>query len=273
MTPTRPSTRRTLLCGIATSAAISVSGCFNRSETGSEVGWDNPTFEDISVDGTELVLEFDDDASVDQVNVIDPNGELYTELSVPAGVSRETVEIGTSYQPGEYEVVALVESNEQDIQTVNIEPDIQITDLRLGRNHPDEMFEGASDNEIRSEAILTLENTGTGPDAATRLSFEGDIPRETPSDYDESGIQDIEDDVSRYADAVDLPPGEEIFLYSRRRPFSSASERVSCTHSTEEGVFDVAVNTTNRDEPITETFSVSYTGENLVECDIEVEVI
>ncbi|AXR76141.1 hypothetical protein AArc1_4024 (plasmid) [Natrarchaeobaculum sulfurireducens] len=279
MTQHNHTTRRTVLSGIVTGAAVAVSGCLSGSENGgSENGADSldddEIFEDLFVEGTELVLEFTEDSSVDQVNVIDPNGEAFAEQSIAAGVDRETIEIGTEYEPGEYDVVALENGDEQTTQSVTVEPDVRITDLRLGRNHPDEMFEGASDREIRSEAILTLENHGTGPEAAIRLAFDGEIPRQTPDEdeYEESGIYDMESDFSGHADAVVIPAGEEVTLYSQRRPFSSASERVDCTPETEYGQFEVTIETEVSDEVTAETYEVSYTGENLVECDIEIEV-
>ncbi|OVE82997.1 hypothetical protein B2G88_18080 [Natronolimnobius baerhuensis] len=226
------------------------------------------------LEDTDLVLEFTNESSIDQINVIDPNGELFDELSIVSGVSRDSIAIGTDYDPGVYEIIALEDGDEQSTQSVTIESDIRITDLRLGRNHPDEMFEGASDREVRTETIITLKNQGSGPDAATHLAFSGDVPRQTPSrdEYDESGIYDEESDLGSYADTIDLPPGERVTIYSQRRPFSAASERVSCTPETEHGVFEVAVETAMLDDAVSEDYEVTYTGEDLVECDIEIEV-
>ncbi len=267
--------RRTVLSGIVTGAVVAVSGCLSGGENDDpESETTNPggdgVFTNIFVDGTELVLEFTDEASIDQVNVIDPDGELFTERSISTGVGRETIEIGTGYQPGEYTVIALENDTEQTTQSILIEPDVQITDLRLGRNHPDEMFEGASERQIRTEAIVTLKNSGTGPDEAIALSFAGDIPGPTSDLLDESGIYDTESDIRRHSDAVLLPPKEEVVIYSYSSPFTSASENVSCSPETEYGEFEVIVETTLQDEPLSTTYKVLYTGENLLECDIEI---
>jgi len=265
-------TRRTVLSGIVSGAVVAVSGCLGDSESDDpDSVEDDDTFEDVFVEGTDLVLEFTEDASVDHVNVVDPGGELYAERTIPTGVDRETIEIGTSYAPGEYEIVALEDDEEQSTQTITIEPDVHITDLRLGRNHPDEMFEGASDREIRTEAILTVENKGTGPDSATRLSFDGDVPRQSPEEYDESGIVNTEDRSVLYADEVDLSPNEETILYSRLQPFSSAADETSCSTDGETGEFGVSLDTLVQSESATATYQVQYTGEDLVECDIEIE--
>ncbi|ELY96223.1 hypothetical protein C483_00315 [Natrialba hulunbeirensis JCM 10989] len=260
-----------------TGAAVAVSGCLSGSENGgSENGVpdldDDELFEDIFVEGTELVLEFTENSSVEQVNVIDPNGESFAERSIAAGVDRETIEIGTEYEPGDYDVVALEGGDEQTTQSVTIKPDVRITDLRLARNHPDEMFEGASDIDIRTETIISVENLGTGPDEAVRLTFSGDAPRPTPDEYDGSGIYDEESSIRREADSIELPPGEGIILYSQLMPFSASGENASCSPETEEGAFRVILETVVQENSPSKEYGVSFTGEELNDCTIEIEV-
>ncbi|WP_276253136.1 hypothetical protein [Halomontanus rarus] len=256
-------TRRTVIGGIATGLITAVSGC-----TGSSDG----VFEDVFVEETALVLEFTSESPVEKVNVIRPDGELFAERELPAGSSRETIEIGTDYQPGEYEILGLEDGEERARESIVIEPDVQITDLRLGRNHPEAMYEDASDRVAQREAIVTLENTGTGPDAATRLEFSGDVPRPTPDDYKESGIHDTDSDIRRHADTITLTPGSEIVIYSRSMPFSSAGDEISCSPESTEGEFETIVETSVQDEDTVATFNVTYTGEDLLECEIELEV-
>ncbi|WIV68794.1 hypothetical protein [Natrialbaceae archaeon AArc-T1-2] len=264
--------RRTVLCGIATGAAAAVSGCLNSSDNGETDSGDDGVFTTLDVEGTDLVIELTEEASIDQVNVIDPDGELFAERWIAAGVDRETVELGTDYQPGEYEIVALEDDTEQTTQSITLEPDVQITDLRLARNHPDDMFEDASDIDIRTETILTLENTGTGPDAAVGLYFSGDIPRPTPDEYEESGIYDTDSDIRRDADSVALPPGEGVTIYSQLMPFSESGGNVSCSPDTTEGDLRVVLETAVQESFSPRDYAVTYTGEDLAECEIEVEV-
>lgn len=272
-----PIPRRTVLSGIVAGAAVAVSGCFSSSDSGSENGENDfdgdDVFTDIFLEDTDLVLEFTNESSIDQINVIDPMVSCSTNCRLYPVLVVIRLRLGLT-TIGVYEIIALEDGDEQSTQSVTIESDIRITDLRLGRNHPDEMFEGASDREVRTETIITLKNQGSGPDAATHLAFSGDVPRQTPSrdEYDESGIYDEESDLGSYADTIDLPPGERVTIYSQRRPFSAASERVSCTPETEHGVFEVAVETAMLDDAVSEDYEVTYTGEDLVECDIEIEV-
>ena len=268
-------TRRSVLGGIATGATVAVSGCTSGSETGhsdidEDRSDDDDVFDDVFVEGTELVLEFTDESSVDRVNVIDPAGELFAERTIPTGVQRETIEIGTSYSPGEYEIVALEDEEEQAMRSLTIEPDVRITDLRLGRNHPEEMFEGAGEIDIETETIIGVKNTGTGPDEIVSLSFSGDVPRPTSSDFDESGIYDTESDIRRHADGVEILPGDEAVIYSQLMPFSAAGENIACTPSGQQGEFEVILESSLHGNTISSTYAVTYTGENLIECEIEV---
>ncbi|WP_276256807.1 hypothetical protein [Halomontanus rarus] len=224
------------------------------------------------VEETALVLEFTSESPVEQVNVIRPDGELFAEREIPAGSTRETVEIGTDYQPGEYDILGLEDGDERARESIVIEPDVQITDLRLGRNHPEAMYEGASDREAQREAIVTIENTGTGSDEVTRLEFSGDVPRPTPDDYEKSGIYDTESDIGRYADAVTLPPDSEVVIYSQSMPFSPAGDHVSCSPETTAGEFETIIETSVQGKATVATYNVTYTGEDLLECEIELEV-
>lgn len=269
--------RRTVLGSIVTGAAVAVSGCMSgssetkQSEADETKDGDSGIFDAVFVEGMDLVLELTEESSIDHVNVIAPDGELFAERTIPTGVRRETIQIGTSYTPGDYEIIALEDEEEQATQSLTIEPDVNITDLRLARNHPEEMFEGASDIDIRTETIIRLENTGTGPDEIVGLSFSGDIPRPTPSNFSESGIYDTESDLNRHADSVELPPGGEILIFSQLMPFSASGDNVSCSPNTVEGEFEVTLESAVREDPTSASYMISYTGKDLNECEIEVE--
>ena len=270
-------TRRIVLSGIATGVFGAASGCLSGTSETDRSKSDEPEaegsgiFDAVFVEGMDLVLEFTEESSVDHVNVIDPNGELFAERTIPTGVRRETIEIGTSYSPGDYEIVALEDEEEQATRSLTIEPDVQIADLRLARNHPDEMFEDASDIDIRTETIIRLENRGTGPDEIVGLSFSGDVPRPTPADFEDSGIYDTESDLRRHADSIEIPPDNEVIIYSQLMPFSVSGENVGCSPDGQQGEFEVNVKSAVHEDPVSSTYSVTYTGTDLNECEIEIE--
>ncbi|WP_207589902.1 hypothetical protein [Halomontanus rarus] len=254
-------TRRTVIGGIATGLITALSGC-----TGSSDG----VFEDVFVEETALVLEFTSESPVEQVNVIRPDGELFAERELPAGSSRETIEIGTDYQPGEYEILGLEDGEERARESIVIEPDVQITDLRLGRNHPEAMYEDASDRVAQSEVIVILENNGTGYEQVTKLSFTGDVPRPTSDDHGGSGIYDTNSDVRSDADSILISPGEEVTIYSSSRPFLLIDGQVSCSPDTVSGEFVTTIETAVRGDDLTETYEIEYTGEDLDNCQINI---
>lgn len=257
--------RRTVLGSIAGSTVLPLAGC-----TGPPDGQGNPggAIRDVTVSEMQLVVTLREDASVDGLTVIRPDGSEFATRSVAAGVTRETFDLGMPYSPGEYEVHAVADDETVDETSLDIRPDVRITDLKLGRNHPNEMYKGASDQAIRSEAIVTVENHGTGPDAVTQLRFEGDVPQPTPDDFDESGIYDTESDFGGHLERAFVEPGSGLVLFSNSRPFSSTGDNVSCGKV--QGQFTVGIKTQIERKDTTTSFGISYQGNDQTNCDISI---
>lgn len=271
MTRINTVTRRKFLGGIVASSVASLSGCAAFEEGNGEPE-DMEGFERVTVEGTDLILEFEENHPFDAVTVVQPDGELFVKRELATGIRRETIELGVDYVPGEYEIIGVTDGDEQST-TITIEPDIQISELRLGQNHPDEMYDGASDRRTQMEVIVTLENRGPGPDAVTELLFDGDIPRPTPDDYEESGIYDTESDTGGHADEIVIPGDDRFIIFSHSMPFNPATDNVSCSPDTEQGEFEVTVQTVVQNDPISQEYSVTYTGEDMADCEIEIEVM
>lgn len=179
--------RRTALRTVASAALAGVAGCLN-DNGGSETPSDGTTSPDgrgpltrIAVEGTTLVVELSEEADVNQINLIQPNGELFGKRDVAAGAQQVSFEIGTAYAPGEYRVLAL-KGEETVVETsTELRPEIQIQDVGLYRNNPDKPWdevygESETDRIKNGEAFVTVENTGSGPEAITELIFSGDVP-------------------------------------------------------------------------------------------------
>ncbi|AUV84464.1 hypothetical protein C2R22_23240 (plasmid) [Salinigranum rubrum] len=230
----------------------------------------------IAVEGTTLVVEVSEEADIDQVNLIQPNGELFGKRDVATGAQQVSFEIGTAYAPGEYRVIAL-KGEETVVETsLSIQPNLSIVEMGIGRNQPDKMWDSSSD-KIAEEAFVTVENQGSGPDAITKLLFIGDVPY--PSDEegtnyadndDVSGIYDPETDSE--IDAVVIEPGEQLTLYSYRSPFAFLrGEGTSCKSEEQSGEFDLILETQVGADRISKPYNIQYSAsEQFDNCDITI---
>ncbi|UPV77076.1 hypothetical protein M0R89_21915 (plasmid) [Halorussus limi] len=263
--------RRTALRTVAGAALVSVAGCLN-DNGGSGTPSDGTTSPDgngpltrITVEGTTLVVELSEEADVDQVNLIQPNGELFGKRDVAAGAQQVSFEIGTAYASGEYRVLALKGEETVVETTTELRPEIQIQDVGLYRNNPDKPWdevygESETDRIKNGEAFVTVENTGSGPEAITELVFSGDVPNpiENPRG---SGIYE--------ADQVVVSPGETIDLFSNSFPFGSESEDgMGCSPDGNSGQFTVVVETRVSGNRVTSTYDVQYSGsDEMTDCE------
>jgi hypothetical protein len=151
----------------------------------------------------------------------------------------------------------------------SLRPDVVIRELKLARNHPEDLFEGARSFTITSEVIVTVENVGTGPERLTELQFTGDVPRPTPDELSGSGIMAVNRPV-RYAEPT-VHPEETYTLYSGTFPFGPDSDVVSCTPEGTSGQFTVSLGGNVAGELTEEEYNVIYQGENLTDCQISIE--
>jgi len=266
--------RRTALRTVAGAALVSVAGCLN-DNGGSGTPGDGTTSPDgkgpltrIAVEGTTLVVELSADADVDKVNLIQPNGELFGKRDVAAGVQQVAFEIGTAYAPGEYRIVALKGEETVVETTTELRPEIQIQDVGLYRNNPDKPWdevygESETDRIKNGEAFVTVENTGSGPEAITELIFSGDVPNpiENPRG---SGMHET--------DRVVVSPGETADLFSNSFPFGSESEDgMGCSPDGNSGQFTVIVETQVSSNRVTNTYDVQYSGsDEMTDCEVTI---
>ena len=266
--------RRTALRTVAGAALAGVAGCLDgggNTETpddGTGAPDGQNTLKRVAVDGTTLVVELTAEADVDQVNLIQPNEELFGQREVAAGSRQVSFEIGTSYAPGEYRVLALKGEETVVETTTELRPEIQIQDIGLYRNNPDKPWdevygESETDRKKNGEAFVTVENTGSGPDAAVELRFSGDVPNpiENPRG---SGMYETEQ--------VVVAPGETTDLFSNSFPFGTTSEDgMGCSPDGNSGQFTVIVKTRVSGNQVTSTYNVQYSGSNdMTDCEVTV---
>lgn len=98
--------RRTALQTVAGAVVGCSAGCLSTNDTSTPPSGAGP-IEDVAVEGTELVVKHTTADNLDQLNLIQPNGELFEQRTVAAGSQQASFVIGTAYDPSEYTVVAL----------------------------------------------------------------------------------------------------------------------------------------------------------------------
>jgi len=271
-----PFGRRTVLGSILVGITTGLAGCSALSDSDDDDSSTNSSgdvLQSVAVEGLELVVELERDA-VDQLNLIDPSGELFGHQTIESGVSRTTISIGTDYSPGEYELIALAGGETVETTSITLEPELDLTELRLGRDYPEKMYEGASDSSTKSEAILSVANRGTGPTALTTLRFDGDVPYPTPENYDEvgrSGIYDPENDFGADAKSIPIPAGETVLIYSNSLPFSPPITQSKCDSIGRDGQFTVHLSATHESENLDRNYVIHYFNTSPDDCEIELE--
>ncbi|REA00885.1 hypothetical protein DEQ92_18930 [Haloferax sp. Atlit-6N] len=288
MIPTdSPIDRRTVLRTLGGAALASVAGCLDGSRgSGTTTSDQTPAATEragplsrIAVEGQTIVVEIDADAPVEQVNLIQPNGELFGKRGLATGARQVSFEIGTAYEPGEYRVVALDGEETVAEGSLSIQPDLNIVEMGIGRNQPEEMWTTSSD-EVTDEAFVTVENRGMGPNAVTKLLFVGDVPY--PSDEegtnyaDADGVSGIYDpDADAETTAVTVPPGQKLTLYSYRSPFAFIrAEGTSCKDEPQAGEFEVVLETRVDAKKVSETYQVQYSAsDEFDDCEITISEV
>ena len=264
--------RRTALRTVAGAALVSVAGCLNNDDS-PDGGNSTPSDErgiiqQVTVEETELVVEYSSEEGVDQINLVQPNGELFGQRETAAGSQQVSFEIGTSYEPGEYTVVAL--SGEETLAESSslIQPEIGIQEVGLYRNNPekpwDEVYGDTETDRLKNgEAYVTVENTGSGPEAVVELIFSGDVPNPV-EDPRGSGMYETEQ--------VVISPGETTDLFSSSFPFGSESEEgMGCSPDGNSGQFTVTVRTQVGGDQVSKSFDVQYSGSTeMSDCEVSI---
>ena len=275
MTQNRPHiSRRNALRTVAGATLASVAGCLNNDgnsgtpSDGTGATESQGPLKRVAVEGTTLVVELSTEADVDQVNLIQPNGELFGKRDVAAGAQQVSFEIGTTYEPGEYRVITLKGEETVVESTEEIRPQIEIREIGLYRNNPDKPWdevygESQTDRKKNGEAFVTVENTGSGPDAVVELQFTGDVPNpiENPR---EGGLYETE--------RVVIPPGETIDSFSSSFPFGTeTADGMGCSPDGNSGQFTVAVETQVSGDQVSKTYEAQYTGSNdMTDCEVTI---
>jgi hypothetical protein len=263
-------TRRRILTGTAAVAAA-VTGCSRQGgeatatlSSGSAADPDGP-FRRLSVTGTTLVIEVSEEADVEQVNVLAPDGSRIQSASVVVGQTRVTVDLGVSYDPGRYEITT--EGGER--TAIELEPELSIEELGVGANNPEVMPDSLDSFEPYA-ATIVVRNSGTGPTAVDNLALVGDVPAPTDDIIDTpetGGIVDPETG-SAELDSVLVPHNTSLRIFSSTLPFLFAGQPQSCESMPEDATITVRVTDTISSETTERQFDAGYESND--ECVISI---
>ena len=221
--------RRTVLASLGVSTAA-LAGCTSGTSTdpsntsnstdGNGIGAEgSDVFTSVEMGDANLEIEVADDASVEFINLIDPNGELFDQQRLASGETTISFEILGRYEDsvptGEYELIALDGDEQVDTTTITLEAECTITDVLWAAENPDMEWDKNSPVWDKNAAVL-IENKGNIPSLLTELQWTGApinhlLSTETKSYYHETR----------------LPPGETTTVYSGGRIYRTESPHSS----------------------------------------------
>ncbi|ELY76126.1 hypothetical protein C488_08457 [Natrinema pellirubrum DSM 15624] len=143
-----------------------------------------------------LEIEVTDDVSVEFINLIDPNGELFDQQRLASGETTTSFEVlgrdQDSILTGDYELIALDGGEQVDTTTLTLEAECTITDVLWAVENPD--MEWDKNSPVWDEyAAVVIENTGTIPSLLTELQWKGSpvarlLSKESQSYYHETHL-------------------------------------------------------------------------------------
>jgi hypothetical protein len=241
--------RRALLTALG--GTLALAGC---TQPGGPSETDDPStatqpaggpFARLAVEGQTLVIELSADAGVDAVNVIAPDGSEFASREVATGASRVEVQLGTAYQPGEHQIVAVSQGESMAETPFSIAPDLRIEQIGVGRNTPEKMPDGMEATKP-TEAWVEVSNQGNGPVVIEKLLFLGGVPNPTTqieSASEELAVSGIFDEESGagQVDFVPLAPGDGTLLFTSSQPFLFGGTTQPCPTTPTTEQFEVTL--------------------------------
>ena len=224
--------RRTVLASLGVSTAA-LAGCTSGTSTDPSNTSNSTDGNGISAEGSDvftsvemgdanLEIEVADDASVEFINLVDPNGELFDQQRLASSETATSFEILGRYEDsvptGDYELIALDGDEQVGTTTLTLEAECTITDVLWAAENPD--MEWDKNSPVWDEyAAVVIENTGTIPSLLTELRWKG-------APAAKLGL----DDTVSYYHETRLPPGKTtVYSFSQIYQTSGAGGSLDCT--------------------------------------------
>lgn len=144
------------------------------SETGLNTG-ESDVFESVEMNEEDLEIEVADDATIEFIDLVDPEGELYDQQRLESDKTETSFEIlgrSDDFPTGEYELVALDDDESIDRTTITLEADCEITDVLWAAENPDMDWDKSS-AAWDEHAAVVIKNTGAIPSLLTEIQWVG----------------------------------------------------------------------------------------------------
>lgn len=206
----RYASRRRLLAWSGTVVLGGLAGCVgdegnnSGSPTASSTPSGGTVFEEIRFEGPELVVELRPNHDVSRINLIDPNGSLYTQTDVAKGASIGRLQIldiqaglgdYEHYAPGTYELTAIKEDSTQ-TRSLEMRPSLRLT---AASQYKPEVNRG--------NLSFKIENIGTAPTWPYQIVYDN-----APNDAANSELNERKG-IPQFLEPEDpieciIPPGE-----------------------------------------------------------------
>lgn len=211
-----------------------------------------------SFDGPDLVVSLRDGHGVSQLNLIGPDGDLFGEADVAAGVTTARLQLlriepGSGmkhYAPGLHTLVAIGDAAEESVP-IELRPSLRIVNVEQYRD-------GTTPADL-ARLALTIENTGSGPTWIYEITYE-----EAPNSYannilgTDSGITQIS--IPEEIDDLILTPGDSGVFVGNSYPVVFSTNDAPYCQGEEEFTLIVGIGS---GEPIVNDIHSTIGGEAL----------
>ncbi|MGQ3722749.1 hypothetical protein [Natrialba aegyptia] len=174
--------RRSVLASLGVGTAL-LAGCTSNPVSGPSTNSTDGTglsveesdvFSAVEMNDEYLEIEVTDETSIEFINLVDPEGELYNQQRLKNGETKTSFEVLGRYEDafptGDYKLIALQGDEQIDTTTITLEADCTITDVLWAAENPD-MDWDTKPSDWETYAAVVIENTGTIPSLLTELEW------------------------------------------------------------------------------------------------------
>ena len=254
--------RRQLLVGSG-GLMTALAGCTNRGMSPGDSATTTDTALSTHVSGTNLVVTVPSTKEQRHLSLIAPDGTAVETAPIAPGATRVSVPLGGQYAPGDYTLT----TTDGHQRSVTLRPDLTIEGFTVGQQALDRLPESLG-HTARTEAIVTITNTGTGPTTIAGLRVTGDVPAPTePLTIPEAtGVYGTVADGEH--DGVVVEPDATTEVITNSLPFLFAGQAASCVSMPATGTIEIEVTAAAGDTTTTATAPVQYEGQSDEQCRI-----